>query len=166
MATSTGMASSSDMSSMHSSMMMDMSQMMMTFFTSTTTALYSNTWTPTSQGQYAGTCIFLICLGVLFRGLVALRYRFNTLWTRSIQKQDTAILRPKTALNRDIGSSRRPWRINEAATRACLDTVLAGVSYLLMLAVMTMNVGYFSSVLGGIFLGSFVFGGPEVASGH
>jgi hypothetical protein len=28
-----------------------------------------------------------------------------------------------------------------------------------MLAVMTMNVGYFMSVLGGVFLGSFVLGG-------
>ncbi|KAF2213834.1 hypothetical protein CERZMDRAFT_38267 [Cercospora zeae-maydis SCOH1-5] len=140
--------------------------MEMTFFTSTATALYSNTWTPKSQGQYAGTCIFLICLGLIFRGVVALRYRFNALWTRSIQKQDTAMLRPKTDQHRDVRSSQRPWRINEAATRACLDTVLAGVSYLLMLAVMTMNVGYFLSVLGGIFLGSFVLGGPEVASGH
>lgn len=25
----------------------------------------------------------------------------------------------------------RPWRINEAATRALLDTILVGVSYLL-----------------------------------
>lgn len=35
-----------------------------------------------------------------------------------------------------------------------------------MLAVMTMNVGYFSSVLGGTFLGSFVVGGFAGASAH
>ena len=59
---------------------------------------------------------------------------------------------------------------------ATVDVVLAGLSYLLlvfpialrpnhfrlpwdrMIAVMTMNVGYFLSVLGGVFLGSMVFG--------
>ena len=35
-----------------------------------------------------------------------------------------------------------------------------------MLAVMTMNVGYFLSVLGGTFLGSFVVGGFAGPVGH
>ena len=35
-----------------------------------------------------------------------------------------------------------------------------------MLAVMTMNVGYFMAVLGGTFLGSFVVGGWTGATGH
>src|SRR3954466_13601409 len=37
-----------------------MSMMSMTFFTSTEAPLYSDSWTPRSLGQYAGTCIFLI----------------------------------------------------------------------------------------------------------
>lgn len=57
-----------------------------------------------------------------------------------------------------LATAKRPWNINEALARAVLDTVLAGVSYLLMLAVMTMNVGYFMSILGGTFLGSVVIG--------
>jgi len=39
-----------------------------------------------------------------------------------------------------------------------MDLVLATVGYLLMIAVMTMNVGYFLSVLAGVFVGSVVFG--------
>lgn len=37
-----------------------------------------------------------------------------------------------------------------------------------MIAVMTMNVGYFLSVLGGIFLGTLIAGrfGSDAASGH
>ena len=35
-----------------------------------------------------------------------------------------------------------------------------------MLAVMTMNVGYFLSVLGGVFLGSFVLGGMDSTMSH
>lgn len=52
----------------------------------------------------------------------------------------------------------RPWRMTVDPVRAAIDTVIAGVGYLLMLAVMTMNLGYFLSVLGGIFLGSLALG--------
>lgn len=52
----------------------------------------------------------------------------------------------------------RPWRAGEACWLASMDCVLGGVAYLLMIAVMTMNVGYFMSVLAGIWVGSFVFG--------
>ncbi|USW56977.1 Putative Ctr copper transporter [Septoria linicola] len=158
MASSTATASSDMSATMHGSMM-GMSEMMMVFFTSTNTALYSDKWMPSSIGQYAGTCIFLICLGVVFRGLVALRSNFEVIWSRSVQRQDTSILRQIPGVEPKTRSHPRPWRVNEAATRASLDTILAGVSYLLMLAVMTMNVGYFLSVLGGVFLGSFVLGG-------
>lgn len=55
-------------------------------------------------------------------------------------------------------TAKRPWRADEAVTIAALDVVVAGVSYLLMLAVMTFNIGYFLSILGGVFLGSLVCG--------
>mgnify|MGYP003644490622 CR=1 FL=1 len=43
------------------------------FCTVTSTPLYSSTWTPTSISAYAGRCIFLIVLAVLFRFLVAFK---------------------------------------------------------------------------------------------
>lgn len=70
----------------------------------------------------------------------------------------------------------RPWRFSVDPVRAVIDTAIAGVGYLLyvfffslltfatftnihrMLAVMTMNVGYLLSVLGGVFLGSLAVG--------
>lgn len=51
-------------SSGHMSMGMNMA-----FFTSTTTSLYSEAWTPSSAGAYAGTCIFLIILAIILRAL-------------------------------------------------------------------------------------------------
>lgn len=55
-------------------------------------------------------------------------------------------------------TAKRPWRADEAVMIAALDVVVAGISYLLMLAVMTFNIGYFLSILGGVFLGSLVCG--------
>ena len=109
--------------------MMGMSDMMMVFFTSTGTPLYSKAWTPGGAGTYAGTCIFLILLAFIFRGLLALRCRFTELWNRSTGNdfwKNTSDLELGAA-----GQKREPWRINKALTRAILDTILAGVSYLL-----------------------------------
>ncbi|OQN96856.1 hypothetical protein B0A48_17410 [Cryoendolithus antarcticus] len=156
MASSTASAGH-DMSGMAStSSMMGMSDMTMTFFSSNTTPLYSMTWTPANMGQYAGTCLFLIAFALVFRVLIALRCNFTPLWVQWTRHET-----PMGAYRVDenlLKGARRPWRVNEAAARATLDTMLAGVSYLLMIAVMTMNVGYFLSVLGGTFLGSFALG--------
>lgn len=109
---------------------MGMSDMSMTFFTATDTPLYSDAWTPKSTGAYAGTCIFLIALAVLFRGIIAVRCNFLVLWTRFSRARHGSILEYERE-DQFVKQRRRPWRINEAATRAVLDTVLAGVSYLL-----------------------------------
>ncbi|KAI7488465.1 hypothetical protein KC367_g8767 [Hortaea werneckii] len=53
---------------------------------------------------------------------------------------------------------RPPWRFTTDLPRACIFTVQAGVGYLLMLAVMTFNVGYFLSVLAGLFVGELAVG--------
>lgn len=148
-----------------------MSSMMGTLFTSTSTPLYSTKWTPATKGQYAGTCIFIIILAAIFRGLFSYRAMQERGWRNvelkrrpiivSGKKQDDEAARlGEKGIGAGGGKERRnwPWRITTDVPRALLDTVVAGVGYLLMLAVMTMNVGYFLSVLGGIFLGSLMFG--------
>ncbi|KAL1605366.1 hypothetical protein SLS60_004914 [Paraconiothyrium brasiliense] len=57
--------------------------MSMFFFTSTTTPLYSEAWTPASAGAYAGTCIFLIILAILLRALITAK---TFLEYRTLQK--------------------------------------------------------------------------------
>ncbi|KAL6702817.1 hypothetical protein ACN47E_000903 [Coniothyrium glycines] len=150
MASSTG---TMDMAS--STNMMGMNDMAMTFFTSMTTPLFSMAWTPKSTGQYAGTCIFLIGLAAIFRSLLALRLNLFRLvrTSRSLRKQDE-MSRPSVVPQ----PGRRAWRAKEAVWLASIDVLLSGLAYLLMIAVMTMNVGYFLSVLGGTFIGSLVFG--------
>ena len=108
---------------------MGMSDMMMVFFTSTRTPLYSKAWTPAGAGAYAATCIFLIALSFVFRGLLALRVRFTELWNRS---RNVDAWKTASDLELGVGSrAREPWRINKALTRAIFDTIIAGVSYLL-----------------------------------
>ncbi|KAI9656688.1 MAG: hypothetical protein M1831_004598 [Alyxoria varia] len=56
------------------------------------------------------------------------------------------------------------FRLSVDGPRAILVMVMVGVAYLLMLAVMTMNVGYFLSVLAGAFLGELLLG--RYVAGH
>ncbi|TID25803.1 Ctr copper transporter protein [Venturia nashicola] len=146
------MPSSTTSSSSEMSMMMGMDSMAMTFFTSSTTPLYSMAWTPKSVGQYAGTCIFLIAFTTIFRALLAVRVNMFEVLARVKGRRGGEY---PYAL--ECKASSRPWRVNEAVMVASMDVILAGIGYLLMIAVMTMNVGYFLSVLAGVFLGSMAF---------
>lgn len=136
MATSSGMGSHMDMGgSMGGGMTMSMADMAMVFFTSTVTPLYSNAWTPNNAGQYAGTCIFLIILPVIFRAILAVRFNLPAILARTTAWHETDILRHSSDESGDwkeaIQQVHRPWSINEALLRATLDTLLAGVSYLM-----------------------------------
>ena len=115
--------------------MMGMDSMKMVFFSAANTPLYSSAWMPSGAGQYVGTCFFLIILAFLFRCLLAIRFNFLPLLAWVTHRRDTDILRrdpdEKKAAKAFPFAVRRPWRINEALLRACLDTILAGVSYLL-----------------------------------
>ncbi|CCF38360.1 ctr copper transporter [Colletotrichum higginsianum] len=161
------------------------SMMMMTIFqTNLRTPLYSEAWTPNSVGTYAATCIFLIFLAFGLRSMLALKSIQEKRWldkdfkrryvsvngklgmsgkmsTDSMAKQlvlsENGVEENVTVVQSQHGIW-RPWRFSVDPIRALIDTAIAGVGYLLMLAVMTMNVGYLLSVLGGVFLGSLAVG--------
>ncbi|KAL1965207.1 hypothetical protein VTN77DRAFT_5961 [Rasamsonia byssochlamydoides] len=172
--------SSSGMSSMSSSTMMTM-----VFTNSQTTPLYSSSWTPSTSGQYAGTCIFLIILAIIGRALIAFKAVMERRWLAAALNRRYVVVAGKTpeaaAIDADpdsqkarlltaqgveenvkvvrrISTGPQPWRFSVDLPRALLYLCIAGVNYLLMLAVMTMNVGYFCSVLAGTFLGELAVG--------
>lgn len=131
--------------------------MSMTFFSSTTTPLYSSMWTPSSIGAYAGTCIFLILLAVVFRCLLAVRSWREEAWMdaefnrryvtvagkspkseRVSQDSDAKrMVLSENGVEEDVmivkkrGASKRPWRFSVDPVRAVMDTVVIGVGYLL-----------------------------------
>ncbi|KAJ4984354.1 low affinity copper transporter [Stagonosporopsis vannaccii] len=136
--------------------MMGADSMAMTFFVSTSTPLWSTSFSPHNAGQYAGICTFLIAFAVMFRLLLAVRVNFLTILDAAKRTRYSGLI--QSHVTEDHKTRTRPWRADEAVMMAGLDVVVAGVSYLLMLAVMTFNVGYLLSVLGGVFLGSLVCG--------
>ncbi|KAI0405553.1 Ctr copper transporter [Xylaria palmicola] len=148
------------------------------------TALYSEAWTPSTAGAYAGSIIFLIFLSAFFRVLLAAKALTEARWLDAEMKRRYVVVQgrlPKSEqFSRDDLSKRmiltengveeevfvvqrtehihRPFRLSVDPLRAAFDTLITGVGYLLMLAVMTVNVGYFLAVLGGTFLGTLLVG--------
>jgi len=172
-----------DMSGSNMNMTM-MSQMAMVFFNSHTTPIWSAQWQPTTSGQYAGTCIFLIIFSVIFRSLLAGKHILEARWADQAWKRRYITVAENSAfseqLKGDPNSMRgvltangvdenvailmkashgpQPWRFSVDVPRAFLSMILVGVGYLLMLAVMTLNIGYYFSVLAGAFIGELAVG--------
>ncbi|RDW80076.1 hypothetical protein BP6252_04714 [Coleophoma cylindrospora] len=177
-------AATTNSTMMTTTTMMEASMMSMTFFFSSTTPVWSDMWTPTTAGQYAGTCVFLIVLAVILRALLAIKSWREAAWMdqefnrryvvvngkqpkseRIMQDSDSKkMILSENGVEEDVmvvkkrSMGVRPWRITVDPQRAVMDTVIAGIGYMLMLSIMTMNVGYFLSVLGGTFLGSMALG--------
>lgn len=132
--------------------------MSMVFFTSTATPLFSSRWSPTSTGTYAGTCIFLIVLAVVFRGLLAGKSVLERRWhDKALNRQYVAVRGTKTKAERmtedanakdgvlitargvetdvrvvkNYKTPAMAWRFSTDLPHALYVTVIAGVAYLL-----------------------------------
>lgn len=141
---------------------MDMSShsggMEMIFVNSHSTPLFSKSWTPSTTGQYAGTCIFLILLAIAFRGLLATKHVLESRWSAQARNRRYVVVAGRTPESGNIendpdakegslitaqGVEERvkvvrtakqpaiPFRLSVDVPRAGLTFVITGVGYLL-----------------------------------
>ena len=119
---------------MSSGMVMSMADMAMVFFNSANTPLYTQSWTPKTAGQYAGTCIFLVVLAIVCRAMLVLRCRFPAGMEKVHARKHADIFsQPPDDIDecKQSQAHPRPWSIKESLFRGVLDTILAGVGHLL-----------------------------------
>jgi solute carrier family 31 (copper transporter), member 1 len=182
---SMNMGGSSSMNMTVENGMMMAQDMGMVFYNSHSTPLYSMSWMPSGPAGYAGTCIFLIFLAITFRLLLVTRHMLEARWRDQAYRRRYITVEGKQPLSERVlrdpesktgiisvngveenvrvinapsSSGVQPWRFSVDLPRSILVTVIGGVGYLLMLAVMTLNIGYFLSVLAGYFVGELAVG--------
>lgn len=107
-------------------MIMSMADMDMTFFVGTMVDLFSDAWMPMGDGEYAGTCIFLIVFTAIFRGLLAIRGQFYPLLSAFDSHRHGGKFVPVPVNSKGIPR----WRARDAVLLATLDMIVAGVGYL------------------------------------
>lgn len=121
--------------SMSGGMTMSMADMAMVFFNSANTPLYTQSWTPKTAGQYAGTCIFLVILPIICRALLVLRCRFPAMMEKvHARKHADIFAQPPDDIDECKQAQtphNKPFSIKESLLRGVLDTVLAFVGYML-----------------------------------
>ncbi|KAK0656913.1 Ctr copper transporter [Cercophora newfieldiana] len=133
----------------------------MTFFQATNTPLLFNGTAPTNPGQYAGACIVLILLGILACVLINMKAVLQRgAWAPVVEKKEEAsLLRDEEKVAAKEGTT-----VIQRVGMATYEVLLVGLAYVLMLAVMTMNVSYFLSVLAGIWIGTALLGAATPAA--
>ncbi|RUS31713.1 Ctr copper transporter [Jimgerdemannia flammicorona] len=150
------------------------SLMTMSFHTGTTDPVWLAEWVPQSEQAYIGTLVGILIFSILTRALTAARYYVTAIHALQARCRDATVTPFKFEghSSAEAGTSdgdliipnplalpRVPkfsWRVD--LLRSLFVLLQTFLGYLLMLVVMTLNVGYFFAVLLGVFVGEVVFG--------
>ncbi|KAK6082591.1 low affinity copper transporter [Seiridium cupressi] len=135
-----------------------MGPMVMTFFSSAHTSLFSKSWTPTTVAAYAATCIFLLVLAVIMRAMLALKPVLESaMWKPDVNPDPHELLLSEEDCNEELDrikeqhlvrgqeegasglqrvlsevkSRGRGWRFMSSSSRAVFEVLLAVIGYLL-----------------------------------
>jgi len=131
-------------------------------------------WQPMSHAGIAGASIALFAIAVFERLLSGVRKRLEHNWNRreiseyvdddsssgkkSAQLKDTEGLHSRTFIPR--------FNLAHDVPRLLISIVQIGISYALMLAVMTFNAAYCISIVLGLAIGDVFIGGGGQSMGH
>ena len=80
----------------------------MVFFTATDTTLFFSWWKPSSEAQYAGSCIFLILLATISRTLLAGKYLLEQIWLHRVRERKVLIADDQMPLTKQNGNESSP----------------------------------------------------------
>lgn len=133
-----------------------MVMMPMWFTWTVNTILWVRKWHPTSLAPYLATCLLLVACGIGHEALASWRVSF----LRASPAAAAALGQGYAALPAQHsgggGSGSRQELLRFRVLNSCLYAANMATGYLLMLAVMTFNVGIFASVVVGMGLGHFL----------
>ncbi|CAO3619082.1 unnamed protein product [Cunninghamella echinulata] len=134
-------------------------------------AIWLESWVPQSEPAYIGACIGLFIFSIASRGMLALENYFNAWRAFKLEQQNQSIsLRNSTkSLTSEYQKESNypkeldlptvpPFSWITDLTRSFLTALSSFLSYLLMMAVMTGNGGYFLVIICGVFVGEVAFG--------
>ncbi|KAK4070238.1 hypothetical protein Purlil1_13534 [Purpureocillium lilacinum] len=129
--------------------------------------LWAKPMTPTNGQGYFGAILLLISMTLLLRFLVIARGRAERRWNsgtprrcKGVEANDfIKVAQPRK--DEADASSGETWSAKIQFTRAAFTLATTSIGYLLMLAVMTLNLGYLLAVLGGGVLGELALGWLE-----
>ncbi|RUS16110.1 Ctr copper transporter [Endogone sp. FLAS-F59071] len=144
----------------------------MSFHTGTTDPLWLSAWVPQSEQAYIGTLLGIFFLAVLSRSLDAAAYTYIAalLVQRHLVRVNPHVNAHVDETTPDLAPFALPvvpsfnWR--DDTIRGTVVLVQQFLAYLLMLCVMTLNVGYFFAVLVGSFVGEVFFGRYRMLHGN
>ncbi|KAI1910096.1 hypothetical protein LOZ12_004229 [Ophidiomyces ophidiicola] len=123
------------------------------------TPLFTTTWTPKTGGTYAATCIFLVLLAMIGRGLIAVKAALDQRWLNQARQRRFVVVAGQSpqaeraysdpdakimtllsengveekvkVVTRTAGPPVMPWRFSVDLPRAAFVTLMAGVGYLM-----------------------------------
>lgn len=116
------------------------------------------TWRPASNGQYVGSIIAILLMGVVAQAARIAKGMFNANWLA----HETDAGGCKCNAEEPEPLPRMWWlpsgaQLYQNAVRAALSAVTLTLDFFLMLVAMTFNVGLFTAVIVGYVIGTFLF---------
>ncbi|KAL1924472.1 uncharacterized protein VTP21DRAFT_4126 [Calcarisporiella thermophila] len=135
-------------------------QMRMYFHTGLMDYVLFREWVPRTPGQYAGAWIAIFIIAILYEALTVSRSILEARWAQqSFRSTDMSDgLTKQSWIHRFLRAAFTREGVTRDFKRAALQFVDSTIAYALMLVTMTFNVGLFFAVVGGIAVGTFLFG--------
>lgn len=116
---------------------------------------------PRSTAVYVLVCFFIVAFTLIYYAIQALRIKLNSYFTDRVEIAKSLSKQPTTTVE-----SIRQWWSREKfhVLRSLLATVEVMFGFIVMLIVMSYNIGWVLCVLVGSFLGQWIFGRGKIGS--